>query len=497
MPRKLTREEVIEKASIIHNNKYDYSQLEYVNYETKVKIICPEHGEFFQTPHMHIAGNGCPYCGGSKKLTTEGFIQKAKSTHGDKYDYSELEYINNTSKAKIICPIHGVFFQTPHAHLRGQGCPHCGTITQSQKRKKLFEDFVHEADKIHNNKYSYIKDKYIDIKSKTKIICPEHGEFYQSPQNHLLGQGCPQCGINSRASKQRKSIQTFIEEANIVHNNKYNYSLVNYKNAITKVKIICPNHGEFLQSPSAHLNGNGCPKCRKEKTIATNLQKYGTEWGMQSNSVQEKAKKTTLAHFGVEYPTQSKEVKKKIETTNIEKYGVTSPLQNKKVFEKMLETKKTNGTFNTSRPEEYIKTLLEDIYQSSEHQYNRDPRYPFTCDFYIPERDLFIEYNGFVAHGAEFGWFNPHNQKHKERVEFLKSKQSSSIYNSELRVWTKTDPLKRETAKQNNLNYVVLWDEKDINKWFELGCPDGHDYDYEYSWIKDDKERNDWLKTKK
>ena len=110
----------------MHGDKYDYSKVIYRNNKTKVCIICPEHGEFWQRPDKHLyAKRGCPVCGKTQKLTTEEFIEKAKQVHGDKYDYSKCEYKTTEKKVTIICKTHGEFKQTPHSHLQGQGCPVC------------------------------------------------------------------------------------------------------------------------------------------------------------------------------------------------------------------------------------------------------------------------------------------------------------------------------------------------------------------------------------
>lgn len=125
--KKLTTEEFTKRAKQIHGDKYDYSLVDYKNARTKVKIICPEHGEFEQTPTAHLNNNqGCKKCYDKKQsLTTEQFIEKAKIIHGDKYDYSLVDYKNGKTKVKIICPNHGMFEQQPRAHLDVQGCPKC------------------------------------------------------------------------------------------------------------------------------------------------------------------------------------------------------------------------------------------------------------------------------------------------------------------------------------------------------------------------------------
>ena len=258
----MNKEEFIIKARKIHGDKYDYSNVEYVNTNVKVCIICPEHGEFWQSPHVHLRGRGCPKCGANKRRksrtsTTEIFIEKARKIHGDKYDYSKINYINNRTKVCIVCPEHGEFWQTPGSHTNnGNGCPLCGNKNCSEKHLKSINIFIKQAKEIHGDKYDYSKVEYSGNHEKVIIICPEHGEFLQSPGKHLQGCGCPKCAGNVKSNTKE-----FIEKAKEVHGDKYDYSKVEYINCHTNVCIICPEHGEFWQTPSTHLRGNGCSKC--------------------------------------------------------------------------------------------------------------------------------------------------------------------------------------------------------------------------------------------
>ena len=123
---KYTFNDFIKKSKEIHNDKYNYSLVNYVNSQTKIKIICEIHGVFEQKANDHLNGNGCPKCYGNIKPTTEKFIKKAREIHNDKYDYSLVNYINNRIKIKIICKKHGLFEQRPDAHInQKQGCPIC------------------------------------------------------------------------------------------------------------------------------------------------------------------------------------------------------------------------------------------------------------------------------------------------------------------------------------------------------------------------------------
>jgi len=185
------------------------------------------------------------------------FIEKSKIIHGNKYDYSLVKYKNNKTKVEIICPEHGIFEQRPDDHSNGKGCILCGG-----SNKKSLDNFIKESKIIHGDKYDYSLVKYKNNKTKVKIICPEHGIFEQMPVFHIHKKyGCPICNL-----KNKKSLDDFIKESKIIHGDKYDYSLVKYKNNKTKVKIICSEHGIFKQEPKLHIHRKyGCPKCYKSK----------------------------------------------------------------------------------------------------------------------------------------------------------------------------------------------------------------------------------------
>lgn len=141
-----------------------------------------------------------------RKSNTKEFIKKAKLLHGDKYDYSLVNYIGNKTKVDIICPKHGKFSQKPNSHLRVKntpGCPKCGLEQRSITRTWTLEEFTKRANKIHKSSYDYSKGEYVDSMSKILIICPEHGKFWQKVNNHLNGQGCPKCNYNHGFSRSR------------------------------------------------------------------------------------------------------------------------------------------------------------------------------------------------------------------------------------------------------------------------------------------------------
>lgn len=251
-PRYKGTKEFINDVKRVHGNKYDYSKVEYINMKTKVEIVCIKHGSFWQSPEKHIdRKQGCASCSNVKKLTTEEFIKRAITIHGNVFDYSQVKYRRIDKKVDIICKIHGVFSQRPKDHLNKQGCPSC-----YGNKKSSAEEFSLKASKIHNHKYDYTQVKYKNTDTKVRIICPKHGVFKQIPYHHLKGVGCPVCGGSKQLTKDE-----FVKEAKEIHANKYDYSKVEYKNTEEKIIIICPIHGEFLQRPAHHKNSRGCPEC--------------------------------------------------------------------------------------------------------------------------------------------------------------------------------------------------------------------------------------------
>lgn len=205
--KNLNKEIFIDKSSKKHNNKYDYSLVEYKNNKTKVKIICNIHGTFEQFAGYHLAGCGCPSCGGTVKMSNQEFIKKGSKVHNNKYDYSLVEYKNNKEKVKIVCVEHGIFLQKPDAHLAGRGCIMCG----NNNKKLKTDDFISRSNSIHNNKYDYSLVDYKNSKVKLKIICPTHGVFEQTSRTHLLGRGCPICS----ESKGEFLISRILENLNL------------------------------------------------------------------------------------------------------------------------------------------------------------------------------------------------------------------------------------------------------------------------------------------
>lgn len=251
----------------------------------KVKIICVEHGLFEQTPNSHLNGTGCSKCGrlrtiSSNIINREEFLSRAVAIHGDRYDYSIIKYKRGGIHVDIICSKHGVFKQKPNKHMRGQGCPKCAHEMEHYNQLTT-DEFINKAKKIHGEKYNYSEIDYVKSNIKVKIGCLEHGLFEQLPNNHLRGMVCIKCALKINADKRRSNTREFIKKASIVHKNKYDYSMIEYKGCFEKVKIVCPLHGIYLQTPASHLYGKGCPLClesRGESKIAFFLDFCGIKY---------------------------------------------------------------------------------------------------------------------------------------------------------------------------------------------------------------------------
>lgn len=211
-----------------------------------------------------------------KKLTQEEFIGIAKILHKDKYDYSEVIYIDSRTKVKIKCPVHGFFYQLPSTHIKGngQGCNQCAKEARGIKYRKTKEQFIEQAQKIHENKYDYSKVDYITTDDCVIIICPKHGEFSQTPHSHISQKsGCPICKAENQSIRNIWDKDKFIKKATEKHKNRYDYSKTNYINSSTKVTILCNKignnkkpHGEFYVTPNNHISKNsGCPICNESK----------------------------------------------------------------------------------------------------------------------------------------------------------------------------------------------------------------------------------------
>lgn len=192
--RKSNTEDFISKSKQIHGERYDYSLVKYTNAKTKVKVICKEHGVFEITPNDHLSSKGCRRCD-TPVTNTQEFIEAANKVHGNRYDYSKVNYVNAKSNVAIICKIHGEFEQTPNSHLTGHNCEKCGNLARGDALRMSREEFINTAIGIHSDKYNYDKVVYTNNSTEVEIFCNKHQSyFWQRPSHHIHREsGCPAC----------------------------------------------------------------------------------------------------------------------------------------------------------------------------------------------------------------------------------------------------------------------------------------------------------------
>lgn len=235
-----TQEKFISEAREVHESKYNYDKVKFINTIRKVIITCPEHGDFPQTPNKHLSGQKCPRCAPNFKGTTESFIAKAIEIHGKKYSYDNTKYAGNHGKVFITCPIHGDFEQSPANHTHKtipQGCPKC-----SGRYPLNTDEFVLRANEKHSFYYDYSKVVYESMTSKVIIICPFHGEFEQQSSVHLNGSGCQKC----RLSKGEQKIQKALKELEVQFEQQYSFPDCRFINPLPFDFLIRIGENQFL-----------------------------------------------------------------------------------------------------------------------------------------------------------------------------------------------------------------------------------------------------------
>lgn len=217
--KKLTQSEVISKFIDVHKNRYDYSLVEYKSMKTPIKIICTKHGVFLQSPDGHKSGKGCPVCAQlsrnkNKSYSLKEILTKFKEVHGNRYDYSMVNYTGLQNNVTIICEEHGSFQKTPMRHMNlSHGCPYC----PNEKIYKYYtipnSEWLTRFTKVHGNKYDY---SLVDINdSKVKIICPNHGVFTQAPKSHAKGHGCDRCARVTKNKSVSKIASAWLDELGV------------------------------------------------------------------------------------------------------------------------------------------------------------------------------------------------------------------------------------------------------------------------------------------
>ncbi len=196
-----------------------------------------------------------------RKLTTEEFVDRSRRVHGDKFDYSRVEYLRSHRHVCIICKTHGEFWQNPSSHMKGHGCNACSTEVAAEKIVLSTDEFIERAIAVHGERYNYDSAVYRGVKHPVEIECKLHGVFSQVASTHLAGSGCRSCALFSAKEKRSLSFADFVSRSTSAHGGKYIYHESTGFHSKEKVRITCPIHGEFSQQADNHMRGRGCSEC--------------------------------------------------------------------------------------------------------------------------------------------------------------------------------------------------------------------------------------------
>lgn len=332
------------------------------------------------------------------KKTKEQFVSDARKVHGNKYDYSKVEYKGCHVEVEVVCPKHGSFWQTPTNHLLGHGCIKCRTEERANRQRRTTDEFIAQARIVHGDKYNYDKTEYVNKRTNVCITCPIHGDFWQNAQSHLNGCGCKEC----MKEKFRLSYEEFILRAKAIHNCKYDYSLItkiNFNGFNSIVDIICTKHGVFKQKAGNHINGKGCKKCAYEKLRE-----------IKSCTLNEFIKNAKQVH-GNKYDYSKVEYINRVSSVCI-------ICQTHGEFWQRADHH-LNGvgcpSCKHSYGEEFIEKYLNEKGIHYIRQYKIPNEYLFCknkrlyVDFYLPKHNIFIEFNG---------------AQHYKPIEYFGGKQS-------------------------------------------------------------------------
>jgi hypothetical protein len=189
---------------------------------------------------------------GRKQKTTEEFIAEARVTHADRYDYSQVVYVNRCTDCKIVCRTHGVFIQRPNNHTAGMGCPPCGVDSRVKKRSHTLMDFVIKAESVHGDKYDYSRVQYVNARTKCEIVCKTHGVFSQRPFAHLRGAGCPRCN----ESKGEKVVAELLTQYNLKFKEQKRFKGLRHKQPL-KCDFYVPEINTVIEYQGEHHYGIG------------------------------------------------------------------------------------------------------------------------------------------------------------------------------------------------------------------------------------------------
>ena len=433
---KKRNEDWLKEVKIVHP-EYDYSETEYKNSVTSVKVICPKHGKFSVSPKKFIKPEY--KCGACKKEETmeqlgKQIIEELVKSHPE-YDFSNSVYLGRHKKMKVVCSKHGEFDAYVGNLLKGSGCPGCKSEKLSKLKRYTQEEFIDLCNKNHNFKYDYSKTVYTKSDGYITIIChekdefgEEHGEFKQQASCHLNGQGCPKCNNLYKDENERQ--KHFLKRMKLIHGDKLDFSKSIYVRAHDDIIVTCHEkdilgneHGDFPTTPKQLLRGHGCPKCANkgvttELFIAKIKQIHGDRYDYSKTEY-----KGVHEHIKIICPDHGEFEQQ----AGSHLAGRGCPLCKTSHIERELDS--------------FLRKNLPFIYV---YQYrNKDLFFRQSLDFYIPRVKLAIECQGeqhvvanfFKSRGVEYA---------KEHLEYIKE----------------LDRKKKQICEENGIELVYFIDKK-------------------------------------
>ena len=413
----------IEKSMDRFKDKFDYSKVNYINNTTKINIICKKHGSQLITPTEHFRlKTGCQQCQ-KEEIDSKNrlkFINKSKMKFGNKFDYSKVKY-PVSEKITLICKDHNYEFKIDpyqHTHSKYGGCKFCTKEFNNSKHTNIHNlnkiKFIEQANKKFNNKFDYSKMEYIDRDAKVVIICPKHGEFKITPNNHINSSGgCPKCNDQIKINNLTNE---FIRKSKMKFGDAFNYSKVKYINSNTDIILICKKHGEFITKPTLHLQSKyGCNKCAREYISET--------FTLSQEEFLEKAKDVhgdRYDYSNVKYTSMSD----KIEIICKEHGSFMQQAQQH--IHSGDNCPKCSDVISISNAEKELSKFLTN-YNINHICSDRNIIHPKEIDILIPGFKIGIEYNGLLFHSYGLCYpnnFSEMNKKyHLVKTEMVEDKE--------------------------------------------------------------------------
>lgn len=368
------------------------------------------------------------------------FLVRAKEIHGDKYDYSHVEFKSASDPVTIVCPIHGEFVKKPYRHLAGSGCPRCSKIEAEKKRQQTMLE-----------RYGATTFAGSD---EAKLLHEDGGGPWSKAARAKAAGTCVE----------RFGAKTWAESEIGIATARDNTSSSEVRQKMSERAKSKEAREHYAQTCQAHHGANhwaqsDAGRKKLHEMFSTDEERRARSERMKSPEVQGKIQATSIERYGTPYYWQSPEARVRLKVL----------LSQSEVQQKIIATKKRRGTLNSSKAEKTAYAMLVEKFGKAnvEAQYKTDPRYPYACDFYVRSLDLFIELNASWLHG--FHWFDETSEADLIRLNEVveKAEQGKPMYQRMVYIWTYDDLRKRATAEENGLNYLVFWDNDltDFKQW--------------------------------